>query len=202
MSKTVELVSEWVDFESHHPHCSIEDFCRHILAGKQLSTPWVYNAAGGIDYPSIYALTRTINRLSRLWMYFTLLAIKPLGLTSFDEFAFLYTINKAAAIRKKDVIYSNLIEISSGLLVIERLLKKGLVIEIIDEVDKRAKILSLSKKGKKTLESCHMALRKVAEDLYGKMPGEEMGFCIDYLSILEKSIAQRWYRLKKFEPVE
>ena len=93
------------------------------------------------------------------------------------------------------------IEISSGLLVIDRLIKKGFLQERIDEYDKRSKQVSLTKKGKSTLDKCQAALGKVAESLYGEMAIEEMEICIQHLSPIEKSIAQKWNQMKRFEPV-
>lgn len=201
MNKTVMIVKEWVDFEAHNPEGSLEDFCKYFLSAKEKSQSMGIEVHCSSDYQLIYSLTKTINRLSRLWMYFTLNAMKPTGLSSFDEFAFLYTINQSTSIRKKDLIYTNLIEISSGLLVIDRLMKKGLLTEKVDELDKRSKQVSLTQKGKETLEACHLLLGKVAQDLYGDMPDEEMELCINYLLPLEKRIAEKWHQLKKFEPV-
>jgi DNA-binding MarR family transcriptional regulator len=200
MSKTVEIVKEWIDFEYMHPAGTLEDFCRHFLSEKDKSKSMAKDSCTS-DYQQIYSLTKAINRLSKLWMYFTLDAMKPMGLTSFDEFAFLYNTDLSNSIRKKDLIYMQFIEISSGLLVIDRLIKKGFLQERVDEYDKRSKQVTLTKKGKATLDKCQFALGKVAADLYGEMPAEEMQFCIQHLSPIEKSIAQKWNEIKRFEPV-
>jgi DNA-binding MarR family transcriptional regulator len=69
------------------------------------------------------------------------------------------------------------------------------------EYDKRSKQVTLTKKGKATLDKCQVALGKVAENLYGEMPEEEIKFCIQHLSPIEKSVAQKWNRMKRFDPV-
>jgi len=201
MNKTVVIVKEWVEFQERQPDASIEDFCRNFLSRKsknELKSPDPYCS---VDYHLTYSLSKLINRLSKLWMYFTLQAIKPIGLSSFDEFAFLFTANQSKSIRKKDLIYMHFIEISSGLLVIDRLIKKGFLREKTDEQDKRSKQVSLTQKGKDALKACHVALSKVAENLYGEMPKKEMEVCIQYLSPLENRIAQKWHQIKRFEPV-
>jgi len=81
------------------------------------------------------------------------------------------------------------------------LIKKGFLDERTDEQDKRSKQVSLTKKGKKTLQQCDAALNKVAKSLYGEMPEEELKLCVQYLSPLENSIAQKWNKIKRFEPV-
>jgi DNA-binding MarR family transcriptional regulator len=201
MNNTVALVTAWVEFEGRQPQASIEDFCRHMLSSIDTHRRTEGETNCQTDYQNIYALTRIINRLSKLWMHFTLSAMKPMGLTSFDEFAFLYNTNQANSMRKKDLIYMQFIEISSGLLVIDRLIKKGFLQERIDDYDKRSKQVSLTKKGKLTLDKCQIAVGKVAENLYGEMPKEAIELCIHHLEPVEKKIAMQWYALKRFDPV-
>ncbi len=201
MNKTVEIVKEWVDFEAKNPAGTLEDFCRHFLSEREKSRSITSDLSDSSDCQLTYSLTKIINRLSKLWMYFTLNAMKPMGLSSFDEFVFLYTADHVKSIRKKDLIYMHFIEISSGLLVIDRLVKKGFLKERTDDQDKRSKQVSLTQKGKSTLKACDVALSKVARSLYGEMPEEQMELCIQYLSPLENSIARRWHQIKRFEPV-
>ncbi len=201
MNKTVEIVQQWVDFEAKNPAGTLEDFCRTYLSEKEKNKSMTQDLPSSSDCKLTYSLTKVINRLSKLWMYFTLNAMKPMGLSSFDEFVFLYTVEQSKSIRKKDLIYMHFIEISSGLLVIERLIKKGFLKERTDDLDKRSKQVSLTQKGNDTLKTCDVALSKVAESLYGEMPEEEMQLCIQYLSPVENSIAQKWHQIKKFEPV-
>ncbi len=201
MNKTVELVQEWVAFEADHPEGTLEDFCQYYLSRKKAGSHLSQEESCPPTYRLIYPLTKVINRLSKLWMFFTMDAMKPLGISSFDEFVFLYTVNQVASIRKKDLIYQHFLEISSGLLVIKRLVDKEFLQEKTDEQDKRSKQVSLTPKGKHTLEACHVALSKVAENLYGQMPDQEMEQCIQYLLPREKSIAQQWNQIKNFDPV-
>jgi DNA-binding MarR family transcriptional regulator len=200
-NRTVQLVQEWVNFESKHPTGTLEDFCRHVLSEKDDVKPVKADLSCSSDYRMIYSLTRVINRLSRLWMYFTLQAIRPMGLSSFEEFGFLYTVDQSKTIRKKDLIYMHFMESSSGLLVIDRLIKKGFLKEKTNQEDKRSKQVFLTQKGHDVLKKCDVALSKVAENLYSEMPEKDMQSCIRHLSLLENRIARKWHEIKKFEPV-
>lgn len=201
MNKTVALVKEWAAFEEKTPSGSLEDFCRQYL--KQQREKETSTEALSLDeaYSCRYALSKVINRLSKLWMYFTLDVMKPMGLTSFDEFIFLYTVSQSPSIRKKDLIYMHFIEISSGILVIDRLIKKGFLSEKTGNQDKRSKQLSITQKGKETLAACHVQLDKIARELYGGMPEKEMEVCLEYLTPIENRIAEKWNQMKKFDPV-
>lgn len=201
MNRTVEIVQEWAGFEEKNPTGTIEDFCKDYLKKQQLKdiTDNVDDCTP--DYACRYALTRVINRLSRLWMFFTLTEMKPIGLTGFDEFVFLLTVQRLEPIRKKDLIYLHFIEISSGILIIDRLIKKGFLAEKTDEQDKRSKRVTITAKGKKVLADGHVALDHVYHDLYGDMPESAMLECLDQLNPLLDRIAKKWNQIKKFEPV-
>ncbi len=200
MNKTVEIVKEWVDFEAKNPGGTLEDFCRNYLSEKEKSKSITRDLTNSSDCQLTYALTKVINRLSKLWMYFTLNAMKPMGLSSFDEFVFLYTADHVKSIRKKDLIYMHFIEISSGLLIIDRLIKKEMLKETVHKKDKRSKLLTITLKGQKVLKESRLALDKVAEEMYGEMPQNDMLLCTQLLSLPLKKNAQRWHQSKNFEP--
>ena len=192
-------MQEWIGFEEQNPEGSIEDFCRDYLKKQQV--PAIGDEDSAPDYACRYALTKVINRLSRLWMFFTMTEMKPMGLTSFDEFLFLLTVQKTEPIRKKDLIYMHFIEISSGILMIDRLVKKGLLDEKTDEMDKRSRLVTITAKGKKVVLDGHKALDTVYSDLYGDMPESSMLVCLEHLGPLLERTAKKWNKVKKYKPV-
>lgn len=199
MNKTVEIVQEWTGFEAAHPSGSIEDFCREYLKKQQLME--FSDADYEYNYACRYALTKVINRLSRLWMFYTLQQMKPLGLTSFDEFLFLLTVQRSEQIRKKDLIYMHFIEISSGILMIDRLIKKGMLEEKTGQQDKRSKLVTITKKGENVVKEGHAALDKVYLELYGDMQESNMLSCLEQLNPLLDRMAGKWNKIKKFQPI-
>lgn len=199
MNKTLAIVQEWVGFEEQNPAGSIEDFCRDYLKKQQI--PEIMDSPDSApDYACRYVLTKVINRLSRLWMFFTMNEMKLLGLTSFDEFLFLLTVQKSEPIRKKDLIYMHFIEISSGILMIDRLVKRGLLDEKTDDLDKRSRLVTITNKGKKVVVDGHNVLDTVYGDLYGEMPESAMLTCLEQLGPLLERTAKKWNKLKKFKP--
>lgn len=198
MNKTYEIVKAWAEFEEQYPDGNIDDFCRHFLT-HQKSKQGKYDEELCNDCDQQFHLSRIMNQLSRLWMYFTQNAIRTFNLSNFDEFVFLYTVDAIKDIKKKDLIYINFIEISSGLLIIDRLIKKGILKETVDEKDKRSKLLTITKKGKKVLTESRLAIDKVAHDMYEGMPEDDMLLCIQFLAPTEKVNAQKWHQLKGFE---
>lgn len=200
MNKTLLLVQEWVAYEEQHPNGTLEDFCRSYLQNRTAVDVAEQMVAGEPDEDCRFALSRVINRLSGLWMFFTMTEMKPLGVTSFDDFVFLLTVQRTGAIRKKDLIYLHFIEISSGILVIDRLIKKGLLNEKADEEDKRSKKVTITKKGEKVLTAGYVALNKVHSELFGDLNKSAITDALEILNPLQDKIASKWNNNKKFDP--
>ena len=196
MNKTFEVVKAWAEFEEKYPKGSIEDFCRLYLKQpkKIMNSDEICE-----DCNKQFDLSRTINQLSRLWMYFTQNAIRVFDVSNFDEFVFLYTVDAIKEIRKKDLIYMHFIEISSGLLIIDRLIQKDMLKEAIHSKDKRAKLLTITKKGKKVLAKSREAINKVAKEMYANMPENDMLLCTQLLLPVQNMNAQKWHQSKGFE---
>ncbi|MEJ7740651.1 MAG: MarR family transcriptional regulator [Chitinophagaceae bacterium] len=199
MNKTFEVVKAWAAFEEKYPEGTIEDFCRHYLTAENEKED-IGDEVLCDDCNNRFDLSRIINQLSRLWMHFTQIAIRPFDVSNFDEFVFLYTVDAVKEIRKKDLIYMHFIEMSSGLLIIDRLIKKEMLKETVHAKDKRSKLLTITQKGQKVLKESRLTLDKVAEDMYGGMPQNDMLLCTKLLSLLQKKNAQRWHQSKNFEP--
>jgi len=73
-----------------------------------------------------------IGRLSKLHNTYAVIALKECGLNNLDEFLYLNSIGNAEAPKKTTVIYANFNELSSGLLILGRMMKKGLIVEATD----------------------------------------------------------------------
>jgi DNA-binding MarR family transcriptional regulator len=84
-------------------------------------------------------------------------AFEGLDIGSRLEFQFLISIREMENPRKTDVIYFNLVEISTGVETLNRLQKNKLIRDFPDEQDKRIKRLALTPKGEELIA---LALKK------------------------------------------
>ena len=87
--------------------------------------------------------------------YYKTYAKRVLGeseITSPDGFSFLYHLNYTESYRKMELIKMHHLEPPSGIEVLNRLLKKGLIEEFDDTDDKRAKRIKITDKGRKELQ--------------------------------------------------
>lgn len=90
-----------------------------------------------------------------------------------EDFTYLYILMTCESMTKMQLIDKNIHEKPTGLEVIKRLLKYGLVAERDDEHDKRSKRVFLTEKGKATFYRSLGQMGKVSKLVSGKLTLEE-----------------------------
>ena len=161
MNKTVELVNLWAEYENKHEHAEIKDFCSYLLIQEREKDKQEIFSGTALPTNNLSKLAKIIGRVSKLHNAYAIIALKECGLTSIDEFIYLNDIHFSEKTQKTKVIYSNFNELSSGLLILERLKKKKLIAEEDNTDDKRSKNVIISAKGKKVLFACYEKLNIV-----------------------------------------
>jgi len=114
-------------------------------------------------------LAAYIGRLSRYSNTYIKMALEGLPFSTDMEFAFTAILDGVGHVGKTDLIRMMAYDKSSGMGVIKRLLKKGIIEEFPNPDDKRGKWLRLTEKGKKTVglayQKASMAANLVAKNL-------------------------------------
>ena len=181
LNKAVELMKFWGAYEELNPDCTIEDFCRHQLSvalkeEKQIAPEWQL-------MPDINGqLVILIRKIGKFHIMYSNKALEGTGLDQIEEFGILVIIfNKKNPI-KSEVIYDNLLELSSGTNMLIRLKKRGLITEYPDSEDKRVKRLKLTIKGEETLKKAKMLVLKVAGMMVDSLTDDDKQLCIQMLS--------------------
>ncbi|MCB0852054.1 MAG: winged helix DNA-binding protein, partial [Bacteroidetes bacterium] len=87
--------------------------------------------------------------------------------------------------KKIDVINANFNELSSGLLILERLKKKNLLADSPDPDDKRSRLISLTTEGKEKLYNCYKLLGKLNQVIFKEMKADDILLCIKLLKPIE-----------------
>jgi DNA-binding MarR family transcriptional regulator len=194
MNKTVELVNEWGAFEEKYPDRSIEDFCRHYLVRKREEKGVV---AGGIKaIRTDGLLLRIIGRIAKLNIIYCNIALEGTGVVQIEEFGMLITIQQNKNPRKSEIIQANIQEVSSGTDMLTRLLKRGLIKEMNDVVDKRSKRVELTADGKKAVAACMVRVGKLAKMMLNDMPEDDKQLCIQLLKDVEIKYSSLWLQHK------
>ncbi|HLW39649.1 MAG TPA: MarR family winged helix-turn-helix transcriptional regulator [Brumimicrobium sp.] len=92
-----------------------------------------------------------VSRVARYHEFYSRKALKDLVINTRLEFLFLQTIDVLERAKKTDLINIFNLEYTTGMDTIRRLNGNGLLIEVQDDNDKRAKLLVLTEKGKDIL---------------------------------------------------
>jgi DNA-binding MarR family transcriptional regulator len=101
-----------------------------------------------------------------------------------DEFSFLISLMTYDSLHKNELITKQIMEKTSGTEVINRLVKRGLIIETPDKNDKRSKRVSITKSGREEILRILPLMTKVTEIVVGNLSVEE----INTLSYLLKKL--------------
>lgn len=101
-----------------------------------------------------------ILRIARFEEFYIRKYLVNLPLNSRLEYLFLYTVDNLERARKTELINIHLVEYTTGMDTIRRLIKNNLLCELPDEQDKRAKLLKLTKEGAEILQ---IANKRIAE---------------------------------------
>ncbi|WP_436486339.1 MarR family winged helix-turn-helix transcriptional regulator [Chitinophaga sp. ARDCPP14] len=180
MNKTVELVRLWGEYEQRHPDASIEDFCRSQLATAIKKKKTVV-FKGQLQPDLNGALVKLISRIGKFHMVYTNKALEGTGLDQIEEFGMLVTIFNQKNPIKSEVIFSNILDLSSGTNILGRLKERGLINEYTDKEDKRVKRLKLTASGDETLKKAKQQILKVVAMLTQDLTEDDKQLCLQLL---------------------
>lgn len=203
MNKTIELVNLWGAFEKKYPGGTIDDFCRHHLAQKKEMKSTKPLVGGVVPAITDGLLLKIIGRISKLNMAYANKALNDTGLHQIEEFGMMVTIRQGKNLKKTEIIYANLFELSSGTDMLNRLKKRGLIKEYDDKEDKRSKRIELTAKGEKVVEQSKRRIEQNAEMLMHDMNEDDKKLCIQLLKDVEMKFSALWpkHKLKDFDDI-
>lgn len=185
MNKTVEIVNRWAAFEVDHPKAGIHDFFRYELIREREEQKNMKFLGGVIPPQPNQVLAKVMDRIIKIHSVYASNLLKSIDIGSMDEFLYLNNVQHIEKPRKIDVINNNFNELSSGLLILERLKKKGLLTENTDPNDKRSKLIALTAKGQKKLKACYELLDKINQVIFKEMLADDILLCIQLLKPIE-----------------
>lgn len=163
MSKLVELIQHWELFLEQQPLGTTADFARWLLGNNMpASTPEAdpmpydasvfrgddpeFDAFGGKQKTSMQG-AYLIARMNQYLHHYAKPLMKRHGLHSLDDFGYLQNVRYFTPITKSRACELMLQEVTTGMDIINRLIKNGFIRETINIEDKRQKLLELTQKG-------------------------------------------------------
>lgn len=135
------------------------------------------------DIPQV-AFSAMLTRLYRFATRYLKQTFKDRNIKTIDEFGFLATLLKEKQLSKSELINKHLMELTTGVELIKRLIKKGLLAEFDDKNDKRSKIVVLTDKGKAELFGVFQEMYTVSLLIAGDMSQKDLKTAIEMFSKL------------------
>ena len=181
MNKTVELVKLWGAYEEQNPNATLDNFFRYQLSLIPKTLEKTDQQEKLI--PDINGrLMILLRRVAKYHITYSNKALEGTGFDQIEEFGLLVTIFNEVNPIKSEAIYNNIIELSSGTNMLNRLKKRGLVTEYADTVDRRVKRLQVTAKGKEALMIAKDKVQRVASMMSYGLSDEDKKLCIQLLS--------------------
>ena len=186
MNKTVELVNEWSRFEEKFKAGTLEEFCRHYLISQREKKEIGQNFKGVIPPQVDSYLAKLMGTISHFMGVYVDAAVKEIPeIKRAEDFYIINTIANLGEARKTDIINSHFLELSSGIDLMNRLVKAKLIQERIDPADKRSRLMSATDKGERVLLKCYEKFSRMAEIIFWGMSIDDKKLCIQLLRGVE-----------------
>jgi DNA-binding MarR family transcriptional regulator len=173
----IQLLTEFAAYQKTNPKASIADFCRFRLFDT--IRPYDRKAVGGVLPPDSGALLmKLLHRMGKLIHLFSENAVLGTGLKSFEEFLILNAVFALKKPNKQEAIAANMMEYSTGINIIRRLIGRKFLADKPGQIDKRSRQLTITRTGEIILQNCYKQLAAVNELLLKKMDRENQNLAI------------------------
>ncbi len=185
MPSYLPLIAQWETYLAESEADSLEHFALWILKNRQQSRQLApalsdtdlqgyFNQnteVEGFGYLGSEA-AYMIGRLYKFIRLYTKPVFQAAGLGSQDEFGILAHVDRCGECTKKSAIEDNLMDTTTGIDAIRRLIKKGLLEEKINGLDRRERLISITPAGKDTLTNIYIGLASTEDVLADLGNGE------------------------------
>lgn len=118
-------------------------------------------------------ILQSFGELSHHARHYVKKLVRDTPLSSWNDLVVIIVLYHTGGQRKSDVIQHSLMDLSPGIEVLKRLIKRGIIIEEPDPEDKRAKRVELSEEGKKLYETLQPDMQVVGHIVAGNLTTDE-----------------------------
>ncbi len=202
----VPLIALWEEYLSTGGRPEVQNFAAWVTGkpgltetkgeGGELAT-YFHAQTATHQYPQRSSEVAFILwRLSKFLRLYTRPVMIDNGLTSQDEFAILAHVDYLQSCSKKEAIAANIIDISTGVEIIKRLIRQGLLSEKPNKADKRERLISLTASGKKALYAIYQGFAGI-QDVMADLSATERENLYTVLKVLDDFHTHNLEQLKE-----
>lgn len=182
----IDLLNYLEEFENQHKDTekklSTADFIGYLNAVHVPDTLSDDKIRGGkeswkvIQYTENRSATNVSILVSLLYRYakmYSRKAMKDSGLRTVDEFALLITLMTHESISKQELIKEQVLEKTSGIEIVNRLIRQGYVEQFDGEKDRRSKMLKITAQGRQEIIQILPRMNQVSKIVVGNLTQTE-----------------------------
>ncbi|SDF90026.1 MarR family winged helix-turn-helix transcriptional regulator [Mucilaginibacter gossypii] len=184
MKPIVQLVDEWAAFEEVSEQPTVEAFCRYYLQ-KQRPKPKQAGKKGERIMNGAYLL-KTLGRILSAYSLYFRSAVNHIGIPPAESFYYLNGLLHLGEVRKSDLINYMFAETTTGMEVINRLIRENKIDERTSPDDKRAKLIKITEKGITALDEYYKISGKVVEMTFKGIDDDILTDCYEMLKYCEQ----------------
>ncbi|MET3499389.1 DNA-binding MarR family transcriptional regulator [Mucilaginibacter rubeus] len=184
MKPIVQLVNEWAAFEEVSEQPTVEAFCRYYLQ-KQRPKPKQAGKKGERIMNGAYLL-KTLGRILSAYSLYFRSAVNHIGIPPAESFYYLNGLLHLGEVRKSDLINYMFAETTTGMEVINRLIRENKIDERTSPDDKRAKLIKITEKGISALDEYYKISGKVVEMTFKGIDDDILTDCYEMLKYCEQ----------------
>lgn len=169
MNPLVELITAWDTYTTQTASpISVQSFCDFYLN----QSPKKVKESGTTSLST--ELARITGRLSSINKTYLKLALKDLPDAEIEWYFLLHAVKQAGEVRKTEVISINLLlEPTTCIDILNRMIKLGLLNEKIDTTDKRARLLSITDNGLQLLNQIQSRVDDINARLHSHIDDDD-----------------------------
>jgi DNA-binding MarR family transcriptional regulator len=199
LTNLLPLLEEYEAQKSSAENADIESFAawlntrvaiNKLVKDKRIPAASEDMANRGEDMP--VTLGKLVYYMYRYARFYTKKALKDQALHSLDEFTFLVTMMHMPPISKTELINKMVYDKTSGMEIIKRLIRDGLLAETDNPDDKRSKLVTITDLGRGVLFSSFGELGKVSRIIPGNLTSDELYTLIHLLDKLDVHHLEIW----------
>ena len=131
-------------------------------------------------------ISKMVYMMYRYARFYTKKAMVNSEISSLDDFALLVTLRSHKSVIKGELIKMFVLEKTTGIEIVNRLIRNGLAKQEDSEEDKRNKKIAITEKGKKELNIIFAEMAKTSEIVTGNLEDEEQLELIRLLTKLDR----------------
>jgi len=184
MKPVVQLIEEWSAFEDTGNEPSVEAFCRYYLQ-KQRPKPKHPGKKGERIMNGVSLLKTTGRILSAYSLYFRS-AVNHIEMPPAESFYYLNMLSHMGEVKKSDLINQMFAETTTGMEIINRLIREKKITGRTSPDDKRAKLIKITPKGAAALEEYYKISARVIEMTFKDLSDDVLVDCYEMLKYCEQ----------------